>query len=163
MSVAGGGCGLSVRSVDVSLARRTGRPRRATVQCDGGAAMRRRTISIAEPQQRHCNLGRVAKIDVLLCLHCQAGRLHVVQVLMGQAGSACHAQIPARIGQRWAIICGNGVGLEKHSPYASTTGQLGRVVQSNTVHPPQEVFLISTGLASRRINAIRYRESPSPL
>ena len=70
-----------------------------------------------------------------------------------QAGSACHAQIPARIGQRWAIICGNGVGLEKHSPYASTTGQLGRVVQSNKVYLPQEVPLVSTGLASRRINA----------
>ena len=30
-------------------------------------------------------MARVAKIDVLLCPHCQAGRLHVVQVLMGQA------------------------------------------------------------------------------
>ena len=72
-----------------------------------------------------------------------------------QARSACHAQIPARIGQRWAIICGNGVGLEKHSPYASSTGQLGRVVQSNKVYPPQEVFLVSASLASRQISAIR--------
>ena len=30
-------------------------------------------------------MARVAKIDVLRCPHCQAGRLHVVQVLMGQA------------------------------------------------------------------------------
>ena len=78
--------------------------------------MRRSTISIAVPQQRHRNMARVAKIDVLLCPHCQAGRLHVVQVLMGQAGSACHAQIPARIGQRWAIICGNEVWVCKAFP-----------------------------------------------
>jgi len=29
---------------------------------DGGGAMRRRTISIAEPQQRHCNLGRSLRV-----------------------------------------------------------------------------------------------------
>ena len=78
MSVAGGVRGLSVRSVDVSPALRTGLP------CNGVAAMRRRTIPIAEPQQRNCNLARVAKVNVLLCPHCQAGWLHVVQVLMGQ-------------------------------------------------------------------------------
>ena len=110
MSVAGGVRGLSVRSVDVSPALRTGLP------CNGVAAMRRRTILIAEPQQRNCNLARVAKVNVLLCPHCQAGRLHVVQVLMGQARSACHAQIPAGIGQRWAIICSNGVWVYKAFP-----------------------------------------------
>ena len=30
-------------------------------------------------------MARVAKIDVMLCPHCQAGRLHAVQVLLGQA------------------------------------------------------------------------------
>ena len=30
-------------------------------------------------------MARVAKIDVMLCPHCQVGRLHVVQVLPGQA------------------------------------------------------------------------------
>ena len=30
-------------------------------------------------------MARVAKIDMMLCPHCRVGRLHVAQVLLGQA------------------------------------------------------------------------------
>jgi len=59
MSVAGGVCGLPVQWMYPS---RTAPGGPAVPPCDGGAAMRRRTISIAEQQQRHCNLGRAIKV-----------------------------------------------------------------------------------------------------
>ena len=42
------------------------------------------------------------------------------------------------------------------NPYAIDRAAFGKAVQSNKVYLPQEVLLVSTDLASRQINAIRY-------
>ena len=84
---------------------------------------------------------------------------HKPEVAAGKSSFAGRQRLPcANTGPNWSTLGhnmrhGNEVGLEKHSPYASTTGQLGCVVRSNKVYLPQEVPLVSTGLASRRINA----------
>ena len=65
---------------------------------------------------------------------------------------ALHATYPASP----VIICFGTRGAKLASPYAAHVTQSG-MVQSNKVCMPQEVLLVSTDLALRQMNVIRFR------